>query len=118
MNRRALRFRWAALGLSLGIASSAGAEDTFWVIGFGMGSCGDWTAARRAPSSWEALARGEWILGYVVGVAEETHIDLLRGTDADGVWAWIDNYCATDPLKTQKNAADAFITSVLRRKFP
>jgi len=32
----------------------------------------------------------------------------LNGTDADGVWAWIDNYCQEHPIDRLFIAAEAF----------
>lgn len=98
---------WRALALSLGVAFSANAQ--FTIIGAGGMSCGEWAAARRNPySSAQAMSNGEWILAFIAGEAYQQVTDPLKGTDADGVWAWIDNYCAIHPLDTQVEAAEAF----------
>jgi hypothetical protein len=32
----------------------------------------------------------------------------LQGTDSDGVWAWMDNYCQANPLAKIVDAGKAF----------
>jgi hypothetical protein len=79
------------------------------VAGFGMRSCGTWTAVRHDGT---ALGHEQWILGFLSAVGYTNFLrdqmNPLEGTDADGVWAWIDNYCQAHPLDRIINAADAF----------
>lgn len=83
--------------------------NAYMIIGTGTMSCGELGAARRNPySSAQATTNGEWILAFIAGEAYQGGADPLAGTDADGVWAWIDNYCATHPLDEQVDAARAF----------
>jgi hypothetical protein len=35
----------------------------------------------------------------------------LNGVDAQGVWAWIDNYCHANPLDEVSGAAEAFVNA-------
>jgi hypothetical protein len=58
----------------------------------------------------------QWVLGFASGVAEGYHLgtnrkgfDPLTGIDAQGVWAWIDNYCRTHPLDSVQTAAANFV---------
>ena len=39
----------------------------------------------------------------------ESRDDLLRGRDADGLTAWIDNYCRRNPLHPVTQAAHELI---------
>lgn len=80
--------------------------------GMGSSSCGRWTTVRRERSEGHAWGYEQWLLGYISGVAVGNgHPDVfnpLSGTDLDGVWAWVDNYCRTNPLRLLVEAAGAF----------
>ena len=39
-----------------------------------------------------------WVTGYLSGLNMESSTDFLRDRDADGLTAWIDNYCRGNPL--------------------
>ena len=79
-------------------------------IGVGASSCGTWTADRVNPYSFPAIADGSWVLGFLSGIAYEgpENDDPLAGTDAQGVFAWIDNYCRANPIDHISAAAEAF----------
>lgn len=80
------------------------------IIGLGVGSCGTWTTNRRTQG-FVALAEQQWVVGFLSGVGflgYFNNIDPLRGVDADGVWAWIDNYCMAKPLDNIADASGAF----------
>lgn len=97
-----------ALSLSMALAPAV-AQGNLTVMGTGTLSCGAWTAARRDPYSTQARAEQQWILGYIVGISDADKMDPLKGTDPESVSAWIDNYCAANPLKDQIEAARAFM---------
>ena len=79
------------------------------MIGAGVSTCGTWTADRKTPNSVLALSDGQWVLGFLTGVAITNHnADPLRGLDANGVLAWVDNYCQANPIKQIVDAALAF----------
>ena len=70
------------------------------VIGLGTGSCGQWTQDRKARS-FEAVSRESWVTGFlsaynVAGLAKSGNI--TSGLDSEGLFSWIDNYCASHPL--------------------
>ncbi len=82
----------------------------------GMGprtdSCGTWTADRRDTTGLSALKAEEWQLGYLSGPSERgPKLDPLNGRDAQGVWAWIDNYSPGHPLYPEAAAAGALVTA-------
>jgi hypothetical protein len=69
---------------------------------FGVGgeSCGTWTAARKGNNT---SRQGSWLLGYLSalnlwGVIGQK--DALAGTDATGIYAWMDGYCQSHPVET------------------
>jgi hypothetical protein len=96
----------------------AAAAHTSQIIGSGVSSCGAWTANRRefAPGrpitqgSQNALQEMQWVLGFLSGIGNisDASTDPLNNMDADGVWAWIDNYCQAHPLEHIVAAAKAF----------
>jgi hypothetical protein len=67
------------------------------VIGPASFSCGKWTnTPKRSP---EREVYEKWVLGYLSGVnVHQTGPDFLRDRDAEGLTAWIDNYCRRNPL--------------------
>jgi hypothetical protein len=69
---------------------------------FGVGgqSCGTWIEARKVNNTF---GHGSWLLGYLSALNLWGVIgrkDALSGTDADGVYAWMDRYCQSHPLET------------------
>jgi len=69
---------------------------------FGVGgqSCGTWIEARKINNTF---GHGSWLLGYLSALNLWGVIgrkDALSGTDADGVYAWMDRYCQSHPLET------------------
>jgi hypothetical protein len=69
---------------------------------FGVGgqSCGSWIDARKTNNT---SRQGSWLLGYlsalnVWGVIGRK--DALSGTDAAGLYAWMDRYCQSHPVET------------------
>jgi hypothetical protein len=87
---------------------AAGADEagtTYEISGNGTVSCGAWTEGRKNRTTGDTIGRQAWVVGYLTavnrwylpkdrGVAR----DLAKGTDTDGLFAWIDNYCAVHPL--------------------
>jgi hypothetical protein len=92
---------------------------SYMVMGNGTTSCGTWTADRQGDRQY---GPEEWILGYLtalnrVGPGSD---DITRNTDAGGIFAWVDNYCATHPLDDIATATIALgdVLLVADRKQP
>jgi hypothetical protein len=47
-------------------------------------------------------------MGLLSGLGYSNYGDPLKGVDAEGVWAWMDNHCRAQPLITIIDAAVAF----------
>ena len=99
------------------MTSAAEAVSGHKIIGVGLGSCGKWTSDAREygdgrpviPGSQAHLAQTQWALGYLSGVGLATDaFDPLNNVDAQGVWAWIDNYCQAHTERIA-DAAKAFV---------
>jgi hypothetical protein len=75
-------------------------------VGAGDESCGSWTAARKTTTV-KSLELTSWFFGFMSGANLAAPFDILKGTDAEGLLAWTDNYCAHNPLAKIVGAANA-----------
>jgi hypothetical protein len=70
----------------------------------GMPSCGTWTASRTyRRSGGEAAQYEKWVMGFESGLnwaQSAGRGDVLRDTDADAAFGWIDQYCRAHPLES------------------
>jgi hypothetical protein len=96
-----------AVILTIGLCHEA---DAITVIGVGaVSSCGTWETAR---SSGYSFGYEQWVVGFLSGVAMASGNDFLSGTDADGIWKWIDRYCAAHPLDMIATAASELLSTL------
>jgi hypothetical protein len=95
-----------ALVLAVIVIFTRPSEAGYRVIGEGSASCGTWTEARDRRS----MPDESWVLGFLAGIGfmGDDGADPLKGIDGKGVAAWIDNYCASHPIETVVDAAQAF----------
>ena len=104
-----VRIVLALLAALIGPCSVVSAQ-SFHYIGTGGASCGEWTADRRFPDSSRSQADEQWVLGFLSAVGYvDPDRDPLHGMDADGVWAWVDNYCRDHPIDMIISASEAFL---------
>jgi len=104
--------------LTVGLMSGVTEASEIQILGAGLQSCGAWTAHKRAYrpggpvnlDSQSALEDGSWVVGFLsgIGMVHDKGADPLKGTDAQGVWAWVDNYCLANPIKKIMDASVAF----------
>ncbi len=92
------------------LLGGAAAPGDYSLIGVGTNSCGAWTSDRSSQFPHLAIAEEQWVLGFLSGMGFEASgkDDPLNGVDAQGVWAWLDNYCHANPLEPISRAAAAF----------
>jgi hypothetical protein len=99
----------------------------FWISGAGKESCGAWTKAqahrpqvgadgltRVTFADIDSLHQTSWVQGFLTAFnyyTSETG-SVEKGTDPNGIFAWIDNYCAAHPLDTIATAATALVTEL------
>jgi hypothetical protein len=93
-------------------------------LGFGNKSCGSWVEARRANNATANIFEG-WLAGFlsgsnsIIAANPALGVDILKEvsaqSDAQGLWAWIDNYCQIHPLNSVATAADALASELMRR---
>jgi hypothetical protein len=96
-----------AISFAAPLPAAAGAADEgkYTILGHGAVSCGIWTQGRRPLlRDGPQLMREAWVLGYITAVSSWSLPlgrgavrNVAEGTDVDGIFAWIDNYCAAHP---------------------
>ena len=89
----------------------------YGVLGEGTASCGEWTKVRAEKNSSSAFVSGAWVQGYLTAfnLYGPASNDITKGTDAEGVMAWVDNYCVQHPLDDLSTAADNLVVELSKR---
>jgi hypothetical protein len=64
------------------------------------------------------LISKSWFLGYLSGRADESGKNLLKGTDNDSIFLWLDNYCRANPGKSLENAGAELARELIKQKQP
>jgi hypothetical protein len=96
-------------------APQALATDTYHILGAGADSCGAWSAQKGTALG---NLNNMWILGFVTAVNRYALMiddNVARGTNAEGLFAWVDNYCRAHPLDNIATATDNLIGELQRR---
>ena len=84
-------------------------------IGQGANSCWAWTRSHEAKAATQGLYT-QWVAGFVSGLNWNTDDpDILTEMDFDGLMAWVDNYCKTNPLAKVTTGA-AMLVQELRER--
>lgn len=95
-------------------AVAASVDNTFMILGApGAASCGSWTQGRKDKGVIQN-GRQLWVVGFFTAVSawvlpadRGVSPDISEGTDVQGLFAWIDNYCAAQPLVSLATATYA-----------
>lgn len=109
----------AVLALTLpGISRSAPASQSPGIMLRYMGvlSCGEWLATKGDYKSRERSMPLNWALGAVSGISMATKQDLLADVDQASVAAWLDQYCAANPLDGLPDAVRALVNELSARR--
>lgn len=104
---------WTALALAI----AAPAEQQAYIYSFpGNDTCGNWTENRRLPQSRNQALEG-WVLGFVSGynVYEDPKGNVAPGVSGLGLLAWVDQYCAANPLDTLFTAGVKLVIELRKR---
>ncbi len=76
----------------------------------GSRSCRKWTEERVQAEGQDKLNKmpilitKSWFLGYLSGRASRTSRDVLKGTDNESIFLWLDNYCSERPQQDLDSA--------------
>ena len=99
--RNPMRRYLFALIAGLSISAAAVAADksgSYTTFGAGNNTCESWLKEREKgePRAWQLQ---QWLLGYVSAYNNWVHKgqNVADGTDAKGMFVWIDKYCADRP---------------------
>ena len=87
------------------------------VLTTGVVGCGKWIAAseRKASDRFLLFYQG-WVLGFLNGSAVQTNKDILKNTDNESLYLWIDNYCRANPLKSLVDGSDDLFEALKKQK--
>ncbi len=90
------------------------------IRGAGTFNCGTWTSDHSAQPkdlkiAIETAEIEQWVLGYMVGHAAESGLDVLKDVDGSGIKAAMDQECAKTPLSRIDEAADRVILELFAR---
>lgn len=102
----------ALLFTGVTVAQRVPPRTVFTVYGFGTKSCGSWLEERKLSQvTLPGGAQRAWVLGFVSGVG---YIGpKMKDTDADGIYAFMDTYCAAHPLDSIGGAAQALVEELV-----
>lgn len=105
----------AALMISTPAAAAPPAQaiQTRWL---GDMTCGGW---RRAPRDFEHPEKAlllNFILGFVAGKTVERGDNILADVEVSSIAAWVDDYCAANPLAYLVTAAHDLDQALIARR--
>ena len=87
----------------------------------GTPSCGQWVAARTDENQH---IKGEqlksWLMGYISGESFAVNsmvieADVIKTTDSESVFLWMDNYCKTNPLNSLADGGFVLFGELLKK---
>jgi hypothetical protein len=84
------------------------------IWGHGNSSCGEWLRDRQ-QDSWGSVVNKAWVARYITSVNKAYAGALTAGTDAEGMFAWLDNYCRSHPLASIFQATDSLTLELVKR---
>jgi len=117
----AMRIAFGVFALWVGMTPVIAADKSgaYTIRGPGTVSCGTWTQDRQSRGHL-AFQDSAWVSGYVTAVNNYLWRgkDIAAGIDASGLDAWVDNYCASHPLDSIANAAEALVAELHARPQP
>ena len=84
----------------------------------GSRSCGDWLQQKLSGDGNKGLrlASEAWLVGYLSGAASASGKDVIDGSTASSFFAWMDNYCQSNPLDRIGEGGTELFLELMRRK--
>jgi hypothetical protein len=89
----------------------------YTILGQGTKTCGRWTADNKEASFGKNSNRA-WVLGFLTAynlISGRKGNNVTASVDADGMMAWVDNYCAANPLESVSAASIALLTELTKK---
>jgi hypothetical protein len=87
--------------------SPRSAKADHWIMGGGTVSCGTWFSD-KTEIAYLNVDRA-WVLGFISGANFSSGSNVGKGTDANGIFAWIDQFCTQNPMKSISDASSALV---------
>ena len=108
----------SALVLRLLVASQSAraADENRMAYGAGMVTCAEWQKYRATGDKPATLQLQAWLDGFLSGFNMGSDIDFISPKPTSvAYYAWIDNYCAQNPLNHVATAAVALKNELTAR---
>lgn len=106
-----------AVCLMLATPASAGVQqDTIHNQWMGDATCAGWRNAPRDFNSIQKSVLLNWVLGFLSGRAAERNDDILARVEVSSIAAWLDDYCAANPLDYLVTASFELEKALTRRR--
>lgn len=87
----------------------------------GSPTCNEWLSDAKldqGANAWRVTADHFWLLGYLSGLSVAMGIDILKETDNDVLYQWMDRYCAAHIFRSLNEAADEYARTVIKQRQP
>lgn len=81
-------------------ASAASPQDGFQARYMGDMTCGGWRSTPASYTDARKAALLNWVLGFLSGRTAERGDDILNFVEISSIAAWLDDYCARQPLES------------------
>ena len=82
----------------------------------GAVGCQEWVEKGIDKQSAGYKAYGFWLLGNLSGFAEATNDDFLKSTEDGFIFAWMDNYCESNPVNSISEGAVMLYKDLKKKK--
>lgn len=107
--------RFGLLALCVMASPSPAQVTPVWdTIGMSDRTCGQWTSD-KAENGWQDIVNRAWVAGVLSGYNAARGGDVTRTTNGAGAFAWMDRYCAENPLDQISAATRRLIDTLVAR---
>ncbi|HWY61726.1 MAG TPA: hypothetical protein VNW15_07475 [Rhizomicrobium sp.] len=98
------------LMLLSGQTAAATGDGRYLIWGGGQSSCGTWSEAKSTNAFLYTSAK-QWLEGYVSAYNRYSWQgkNVASETNGNGMFSWVDDYCAANPTKDISDAANALV---------
>lgn len=106
-----------AVFFALALAAQPADNRSIYVYSYpGNDTCGDWTENRRRGDGRTQALEG-WVLGFVTGynMYEDPKGNVAPSVSATALLAWVDQYCAANPLDSLTTAGVKLVSELRSR---
>lgn len=104
--------------LALALAAQDSEKNSAYIYSYpGYDTCGNWTENRKFPNIRTQALEG-WVLGFVSGynMYEDPKGNVAPSVSASGLLAWVDQYCAANPLDSLTTAGVKLVIELRNRR--